>query len=113
MKEVLPGLRLDLGGGSLLEFLSSSDQGTVALLSMDRARLMIILGLRSNSLAPLAGEGVSGILSDRALDNPVDIRPWIVAAAGSDREATHLTTDLQGWVTVHTDGRLLWVETER
>ena len=112
-----PNLRLDLGGGSELEVLAVFDQGAAVLISMDRARVLILLGLAFNELGQPAPAGLTAVLADGAGRADGILDAGLVGAAGSAVDpasgAPVLDTDHHGWISIQTDGVRLWAESER
>jgi hypothetical protein len=116
-QKVYPNLRLDLGGGSELEVLAVFDQGAAVLISMDRARVLILLGLAFNELGQPAPAGLTAVLADGAGRADGILDAGLVGGAGSAIDpasgAPVLDTDHHGWISIQTDGLRLWAESER
>lgn len=110
IQPAVPGLRLNLGGGSLLQILEASGDGTAVLVSMGRARLLVLLGLPYSALEPSAVTQPTAVLADEADDVDDQIAAWIVAAPGSSSLPPVLSTGRSGWLALETDGRQLWAE---
>ncbi|HSB91246.1 MAG TPA: ComEC/Rec2 family competence protein [Anaerolineales bacterium] len=103
------GARLNLGGECSLEIIEASDQGSAVLLSMERARWLVLLGIPYRSLEALP-EGVSVVLADAA--DHVDDRLYaeVVGVAGTASPPGLQTTGARGWISVETDGLRLWAQ---
>lgn len=116
-QKVYPNLRLDLGRGCLLEVVAASDQGAAVLISMGRARVLILLGLAYNSLGPAAPAGLTAVLADGAGRAGGIFDARLVGGAGTAAEFSPgspvFDTDHYGWIAIQTDGVQLWAESER
>jgi competence protein ComEC len=116
-QRVYPNLRLDLGGGSELEVLAVSDQGAALLISMNRARVLILLGLAYNDLGKAAPAGLTAVLTDGAPRADGILEAGLVGGAGSAVDPPSgspvFDTDHYGWIAIQTDGVQLWAESER
>ncbi len=110
MQPLTPGMRLDLGAGSLLEVLAASNEGTAAVISMGRARLLVLLGLAYTSLGPEAPPGLSAVLADSESNVDDDIAAWLVGTPDGGSSPRKLSTGRDGWLAVETDGLYLWAE---
>lgn len=134
-----PGTRLDLGRGAMLRVVASGPRGAVLLIEWGAFRALLPCGLSFETMEALEGGRAIGpvtllLLADSgyAPANPPEWLAWLnpqvavlsVAAGdayGRPDQATldalegHLLlrTDRDGWIQVATDGRALWVETQR
>ena len=112
-----PNLRLDMGDGSELEVVVISEQGAAVLVSMDRAKVLILLGLAYNELGPAAPTEPTAVLADGAGRVDGILEAGLVGGAGSALDPPAglpvLDTDHHGWIAIETDGVQLWAETER
>ena len=104
------GLRLNLGGGSLLEILEASDEGTAVLVSLGRACLLVLLGLPYSALGATAPTGPTAVLADDAHDVDDQIAAWIVGIPGPGVAFPSLSTGPAGWLSLQTDGVHIWAE---
>ena len=120
------GLELDLGEGGRLEMLASTDRGAALLLTMGRARFLILAGLPFDSLPPAATVGVTAMVADSSASlssvSAAQLGLWIAAAGGDAGPAPRqsasslinvYTTSRYGWIELRTDGEGLWVDVER
>jgi competence protein ComEC len=115
------GVRMNLGGEAFLDAVSVSGEGGAFLVSLGQARILVLEGMPLEAVPPAASTGVQAILTDTperlGADRPATV--WLVAASGNSlgegtaAGAALLTTARSGWITVHTDGVQLWVETQR
>jgi hypothetical protein len=108
---------LDFGGGSELEVVAISDKGAAVLISMDRARVLILLGLDYTELGPAAPAGVTAVLADKAGRVEGILEAGLVGGAGLAVDPLSgppvFDTDHHGWIAIQTDGVRLWAESER
>jgi len=133
------GQALDLGQGARLEALAVSRRGAVLLLSWQRFRLLLPVGLDFESMSALLRDKTQPPLTALLLADsgyaPLNPPEWLarwrpqlallsVAAGDPDGlpnppvlESLHgynlLRTDQYGWIRLSTNGKQLWVEVER
>ena len=139
---VLPaqnGQALDLGSGAMLQVLRTGPRGAILLLSWDRFRALLPLGVSAGDFETLRfgadiGQVPVLLLAENgyAPANPPDwisnLDPWLVllSVAPDDRDGlpdpetleaingtTLLRTDRNGWIHITTDGQQMWVEVEK
>jgi competence protein ComEC len=136
---MLPGHRMDLGGGAALEVLAVGSRGGILLVQHGRTRMLLAPGADPGLIQDLAASGSIGpvtavLLADGgyAPVNPpawlVELRPRVAlisVQAGNRRGlpspavletlagTTVLRTDVNGWIQLTSDGNQLWVEVER
>jgi len=134
-----PGQMLDLGEGARLKVLAVTGRGSVLLLEWGAFRALLPSGLDAESLASLEGgtnlSNLSVLLLAAAGSARLNPPDWIarlhpqltvlsVSAADPDglpdtetlaalQGMPLLRTDRSGWIQISTDGRRMWVETER
>jgi hypothetical protein len=126
LQNAYEGLALDLGEGGRLELLASNDQGAALLVTMGRARFLILEGLSLDSLRSAAAVGVTAVIADSSSQwnsvTAAQLGLWIAAAGGDAGSAAGqggspplniFTTSRFGWIEIRTDGEGLWVEVER
>jgi competence protein ComEC len=133
------GQSLDLGDGARLQVVTAGARGAVLLLEWQGFRTLIPSGVDFEMLESLSGnsslESITTLLladSGSARLNPpgwiihLDPRLILLSAAADDRRGlpdgetlqaieayTLLRTDRNGWIELITDGRQLWVQTEK
>lgn len=133
------GQTLDLGSGAYLQILTAGPRGAILLLTWDRFRALLPLGVSDGDLDSLrlgADIGQVPVLlmaeNGYAPTNPVawldNLDPWLVLLSVApddpdglpDRETlealngrTLLRTDRNGWIHLITDGQQMWVEVEK
>jgi hypothetical protein len=96
------------------------------LLTMGRARFLILAGLPFDSLPPAATVGVTAMVADSSASlssvSAAQLGLWIAAAGGDAGPAPRqsassllnvYTTSRYGWIELRTDGEGLWVDVER
>lgn len=133
------GDALDLGDGARLEVLEVTTRGAILLVEWGNFRLLLPSGLNFDSLAGLdygAEVGpVSALLLAESGFGPINPPEWIealrpqvailsvaaddpwglpdAAVLDSLAQVTLLRTDRDGWIDLASDGRSLWVESEK
>jgi beta-lactamase superfamily II metal-dependent hydrolase len=133
------GQKIEFGGGANMEIIECTDKGIVLMLNYERAHILIPAGMTSETaetilddprlrdasvlLLPDGGHPASNPPDWLEMTNPRlailsvsgkgDLnRPSIEVLANLDGR-TILRTDQHGSIAIHTDGELLWAETER
>jgi competence protein ComEC len=135
----LPGHSLDLGDGSRLDVLATSQRGAILLLEWQNFRALLPMGASRDDFSSLdfgKGLGPVSVLSladgGHALVNPPEwisnLNPQVVllSVAAGDRRGLPsprtiegvegynlLRTDMNGWIHITTDGEKMWMEVER
>ena len=133
------GQRFDLGEGARLEVLAVSEHGCLLLLDHDRARFLLASGIDPDTVQSAvhawAGPAVTAYIAADGGHPAVNPAEWLEAisprilvlsgdpsaaagnaalqdldAAGGIRQLDTLT---YGWVQLQTDGKRLWISTER
>ena len=133
------GQALNLGGGPILKVVDISSRGSTLLLEWDSFRMLLPVGSNLDTLQTLeSGEAigpVSVLLLAQSGYAPLAPPEWLqnlsprlvvisVGAADKDglpsaetlerlEDYSVLRTDLNGWIEVSTDGRNMWVSSER
>lgn len=136
---VHPGQQLDIGGGASLEIIACTDHGMILRANYGHAHILIPTGLTPESIDTLLEDprmvNVTALLipdGGHPASNPPEwlqtINPRLVilsvsGAGDLNRPArdvldslgnrTILRTDRHGSIAIHTDGTVLWVETDR
>lgn len=137
--EIVAGQRLDIGENAYIEFFESDDAGLSLLVVHENARILIPAGTmpgaveaafqdyRVHDVAVLmladGGHPSANPQSWLAAVNPQLVIISVNGAGDTNRPSsevltqlegrTVLRTDQHGSITIHTDGRILWAETER
>jgi len=130
---------LDLGDGATLTVLTTGPRGSVLLLEYQNFRVLLPIGMSFEALEELHyGENI-GLVSVLSLSDsgyaPTNPEEWIVnlnpelvvlSVSASDirgrpdgfvletlEDYALLRTDVNGWISIATDGTQMWVEAER
>lgn len=133
------GQSLSLGDGAALRVIGKSSRGIVLMLEWGSFRALLPIGLDFDLMERLRREDIEGsvtalLLAENGyspLNTPEWIERWqpqliLLSAAPGDRGGlpdpevirmvsgySLLRTDRNGWIKLSTDGRSMWVETER
>jgi competence protein ComEC len=133
------GMSLDLGEGARLNFLAVRPRGAVLLLTWQRFRMLLPIGLDFEALETLETQGslntVTAVLLAGNGYAPLNSPKWVqslqpeivlISVAARDlrglpddevlltvQDYPLLRTDENGWIELVTDGTKMWVEVER
>jgi competence protein ComEC len=133
------GQALNLGDGAVLKVLDISSRGSTLLLEWDAFRLLLPIGANLDTLAALENGSTVGPVTVLLLAQsgyaPLVPPEWlrnlspelvVISVAPADRDGlpspetidalegySVVRTDQNGWIEVVTDGRQMWVRTER
>ena len=137
--EAEPGQSLDLGDGARLQVLNLSPRGATLLVEWNEFRLLLPIGedldtrdqLENTDLVGpvdvllLAQSGYSPLTPPFLIQN-LNPQLVVISVAAGDKDGLPdpatldalkgypvLRTDLKGWVEVITDGKQMWVSSER
>jgi len=139
IESVSPGQKIDIGGGANLEIIGCTDTGMILMVNHNHARILIPAGLSPETIETILDDprirDVSALLlpdgghpssNPRAWLETTNPRLAILSLSSTEEVSSHaeevlavlgdrtiLRTDLHGSITIHTDGQVLWVETER
>jgi competence protein ComEC len=133
------GQTLDLGSGAQLSVFSTNNRGAVFYLEWDNFRMLLPMGMDFESMGEILSDSAMRNLSALMLSesgyaplNPPEliyfINPQValLSVAAADRSGLPsaetieaiggynlLRTDLNGWIEITTDGKQMWVESEK
>jgi hypothetical protein len=126
-------MALDLGDEAELKVLAADEGGLLLRLEWERFRALLVLGEQMELAGIVDYPGISpvtALLLPEGIDDPSQVDQWVShfhpqvvlsAEYGAYLEsngetpvrATVLSTPINGWIELSTDGEQMWVEAER